>query len=114
MKIKHNSWWLQWAYLGSEPYERPNKGATINLCPLFWRIVLLSPFKVSVLILASPVIIVVLVGTGVKYVWDTYLASRIVWRTDRAAATVDDYVINPIYEGVKAVTKKVCPLVRVE
>lgn len=113
MKIKEGSWWIKWAYLLTSEYSyRPEAGDTINLCPLFWRIVLITPLKILGLLIFSPILIVLAPVAALAIFWDDKLKRIVANKTEDIADSIGDK-FNPIIEGVKAIKNKYCPRIEV-
>jgi len=87
MQIKHNSWLYTWAFWSTSRYARKD---TVDLCTLFWRSVLVTPAKLT-LILAG----VVFIGFGLVSV--PFLVLLVV-------VAVVSFVIAMIVGTVKVVT----------
>jgi hypothetical protein len=99
MKIARTSWWIKWAYFLD---EEDDLGSTVNLCPLFWRIVFLTPLKG---IFCG--FILLIFGPTYAVLWCWKQLQRVL------GVDVGPY-INPLIEGVIAIKKRMCPIVEIE
>lgn len=69
MTIDRNSRLYRWAYLFTDEWRRPKEH--VNLCPFFWRVVLISPLAciftgLLIAIFGLPILFI-------TYVWEPYV-----------------------------------------